>query len=80
MIRVAQEPVGTSPHPKFMKWIDDVKACGAMIVQRTQVGPEINQDGHPRPRCVGYIGVFFVDNVVWDPTNTFTCDLVGKHK
>jgi hypothetical protein len=51
-----------------------------MIIQKTKVGPDTDKDGYLMNHCDGYVGVFFVDNVVLDANNVFSCDIVGRRE
>ena len=47
-------------------------------LQETKIGPDKGADGYPMNHCVGYIGVFFVDNVQLDENRVFSCDVIGR--
>ena len=75
-----REPKGTPISEKWLRWIDAVKASKCMIIQKTKVGPDKDANGYLMKHCVGYVGVFYVDNVQLDENRVFSCDIVGRRR
>jgi hypothetical protein len=74
------EPVGTPVNPRWLKWINDVRVAGVLIIQQTKIGPDVDKLGRPMKHCTGYTGVFAVQNVRFDEDGdrVFTCELVSR--
>ena len=64
--------------PRWRRWAADVEETKCMVVQEDKWGPDKAANGFLMCHCVGYIGVFLVDNVVFDDEEGFSCDFVGR--
>lgn len=73
------DPGGARPfNQKWRTWAADVKRVKMMIIQKDKLGPELDVNGVPIHHCIGYVGVFEVDNVVFDEEKGFSCDLIRR--
>jgi hypothetical protein len=72
------EPEGVSPSPRWLQLIEDVKRLKQVVIQDEVVRGE-TVDGRPMTHRLGYVGLFFIENVDWDGT-ALSFDVVGRRK
>ena len=74
-----REPIGTPINPRWRNWINAVRTKKRIIIQITVETGELDRDGYPVKQCVGYIGLFAVENVKLDEKDgkrVLTFDLI----